>query len=45
MNGLVGAEFGREVWNISFAAAAVVIVGGGMEIEVRLPDRRGTGAW
>ena len=33
MNGHVGAEFGRQGWEISFAVAAVVIVGGGLEVE------------
>jgi hypothetical protein len=33
MNGHVGAEFGRQGWEISFAVAAVVIAGGGLEVE------------
>jgi len=33
VDGHVGAEFGRQGWEISFAVAAVVIVGRGLEVE------------
>ena len=33
VNDHVGAEFGRRGWEISFAVAAVVIVGRGLEVE------------
>jgi hypothetical protein len=33
VNGHVGAEFGWESWETSFAFAAVVIVGGGLEVD------------
>jgi hypothetical protein len=33
VNGRVGAEFGWQGWDISFAVAAVVIVGGGLKVE------------